>query len=329
MVSRQDRRGLGDRVACPCAGRADRAGEARGVPRLVVVREDDRRPAVRPEGPLAAPDRRRERRPPTTAGQELPVEDEVAVAVSAPRRPRSSRRTARRPTSARARVDDGPEPADEGRAGPAGRCRRGGPGGSRPSSRAGVGLDGSPGCLRKTLNVSSRNPSTPRSSQPRTMSNCAASTRGYAPVELGLLGQERVVDRTGRAPARRSRPARRTTRPSRSAAAARPRRVDPGRVAPQVPVGAWARSGRGGTRRTTGARRSCGSSRGRGSTRIPRRWASPTSRSKSPSVPNLGSIARVVADVVADVDARRRVDRRQPDRRRRRDRPGRGGRGGR
>ena len=54
------------------------------------------------------------------------------------------------------------------------------------------GLDGMSGSLRKMLKTSSRKPSTPRSSQPRTISSCACLDGRVPPVHLGLLDEERV-----------------------------------------------------------------------------------------------------------------------------------------
>jgi hypothetical protein len=51
---------------------------------------------------------------------------------------------------------------------------------------------GSAGSLPMRCTTSARNPSMPRSSQKRSVSCIAASTSGFVPVQVGLLGQEQV-----------------------------------------------------------------------------------------------------------------------------------------
>ena len=126
--------------------------------------------------------------------EELPVEDQVAVDAERRPRPRWSRRTAHRPssvpgsasTTARKRADQCRQVrlvlvVEVDLSGPA------------PTCPAAAGWTAASGCLRNTLKTSSRKPSTPRSSQPRTIVELRGLDRRIAPVEVGLLGQERVL----------------------------------------------------------------------------------------------------------------------------------------
>ena len=248
---------------------------------------------------------------------QLPVEDEVMIVVGELGRPlRSAIEQLADREPAGIRVDERPEPPEQfGELGLvavelvdlAGRT---------PSGRHATGFDGRSGSLRNTLKTSRRKPSTPRSSQSRTIASwpprppgCASSGRA---ARAGTC-----AGRTGRGADPTSRPTRRRTTPSCSAAAAsrRPRRR-PGR--------ATGTSRRRGCRATTGSPRTrradrwCGSGRGRGSPAARAGGASATRRSKSASVPNTGSTPPWSADVVADIEPRRGVDRREPHRRRRR-----------
>ena len=79
-------------------------------------------------------------------------------------------------------------------------------------------MSGRPGGLAMPCATSMRNPSTPRSSQNRSVFSRSSKTSGFVPVQVGLLGVEQVQVPLARdcRPARRpvSRPGRRTPTPS-------------------------------------------------------------------------------------------------------------------
>ena len=163
-----------------------------------------------------------------------------------------------------------------------------GTGTARPAARRRAGRGASPGGRWRRA----RNPSAPWSSQNRTTS-CIASTTRISPVEVGLLGEERVqvpapVARPSSMPARRSRPP----------------VVGPG-VGPDVAVGVLAKPGvldRRVARDEVEQERDAA-----GVGRVGER-------------PDVGDRAearvdgREVGDVVAAVGERRRIERREPDR---------------
>ncbi len=133
---RQDGRGLGDRVAIGLSAR-DRRREARGLARLVMVREDDGRPAIGSERPFPAPDRRGERARRPGPRQELPVEDEMPLRRQRGRALGGAHEHLPHRHPPRGGIHDGPEPRQQ-----LGQVRlvevvAGGPGGPRPSSRGG------------------------------------------------------------------------------------------------------------------------------------------------------------------------------------------------
>ena len=141
--------------------------------------------ASAPNAGLALGDRGPDRGGRPRRSEQLPVEDEVAIGREAGGGlDRAVEQLADGHPAGRL-VEDRPEAADE--------LREVGlvavvevdlpvPGRVAPAR---VGLDGSSGCLRKVLNTSSRNPSTPRSSQPRTIANWAASTPGVRQFSSG------------------------------------------------------------------------------------------------------------------------------------------------
>ena len=116
-------------------------GQARGLARLVVVREHDRRPAVRPEPLLVLLAGRRELLGVPALPDQLEVEDEVArrAQLGRQRRIRGREQLADR-HPLRVRVDEGAELGRGSRPAPAGPCRRGGSAdrtGAGPRSDAG------------------------------------------------------------------------------------------------------------------------------------------------------------------------------------------------
>ena len=185
-------------------------------------------------------------------------------------------------------VEDRPEPADERREVrlvtvvqvdlpvPRDRAR---PGRVRRSS----------GSLRKVLKTSRRNPSTPRSSQPRTISNWAASHAGCPPVRAPAARPGTCGSRTARASAPSAQPG-------------PPKNETQLFGGSGVAVGVAARTGRatGTSRRTDPCDRrrdatnhGCASlvwfiTRSR-TTRIPRRWPPRPAGRNPPRVPNSGS----------------------------------------
>ena len=131
---------------------------------------------------------------------------------------------------------------------------------------------------------------------------------GVAPVEVGLLGQERVIVVLA---GRRHRAARRCRR-TRTASCWAARRPAPGRAR------CTSRAAGSSRERRLSANQGCWSEVwfGTKSSRTfrPLRCAAATSASKSASEPNSGSMSRVVGDVVAEIGHRRGKDRRQPER---------------
>ena len=155
-----------------------------------------------------------------------------------------------------------------------------------------------------------RKPSTPRSSQKRSMSCIAASTSGLSQLRSGCSAMNECryhcpvalveASTRGRPPG---------TRTSSRSAARRCRR----RRARRTSRGAGCRASERDSR-NHGWRSELWLGTQSTTTRMPRAWASSSRRSKSSSVPNDRVDVEVVGDVVAEVGHRRAVERRQPDR---------------
>ena len=204
------------------------AGQARGVARLVVVRQHDGRPAVGAEGALAAADGgARTRAADHGRVEQLPVEDEVAIGGQRGRAlgRADEQLTDRHPPGLARRRSPGT--GRSGPAGPAGRSRRGGPGASTRSC---------PGATRIGRHVRVLEEDV-EGVEPEAVDAAVAASRGPSrtgrPRPPGPASRARAArpgtcgGRTGRGPGRRSRPGRRTTTPSRWAAAVGRRRSVP------------------------------------------------------------------------------------------------------
>ena len=279
--------------------------------RPIMVREDHGRPPVAAEGAFASADGRAVavRRP--GPRQELPVEHDVAI--------RGQRRgTLRRPDEqlahrhpARAPRRPSTEPGHEGRqvrlvdveAVDLARPRR-----VSPTTRIGRHVRVLEEHVEGVEAVAVHAPLGPAADHvelgPLDLLD--------PPVELRLLGQERVVIELPTARVRRSRPARRTRTPSCSVEAAG-RGVDAGRVTPDVPVGVrtLARGARGDEPRVLVA--------GVVHDQVedhpdPEAVGLRDEAVEVRLAPEPCIDRPVVAHVIADVPPRRRVDRRQPDR---------------
>ena len=112
--------------------------------------ERDRRPPIRSEGRFAPVDGRAQGVPSTA--RESSSQSNTRCAVASARPPgRPSRRTARRPTSGRAARRRSRGTRRGGPAGPAGPCRRRGPGAPRRTSPGRSGLDGRSGMLQEVV----------------------------------------------------------------------------------------------------------------------------------------------------------------------------------
>ena len=236
-------------------------------------------PNARSRRRIAARERRR--RPGPASG--APSRRRGGAASGRPR-PRSCRRTARRPTSGPGAHRRWPGTAPAAPAGPAGRCRRRGPGGPTPSTRAGAGWTAGRVLEERVEDVEPEAIDAAVEPAPDHRELGGLDRRGCASSARAARAGT-CAGRTGRGPARTSRPVRRTTTPSCWAAAAR--------RAASTPAGSRHRYQsaygpvRDAARRPTN--QGCSSlvwfMTRSSTTRMPAAWASSTSRSKSASRP--------------------------------------------
>ena len=174
------------------------------------------------------------------------------------------------------------------------------------------GFEASSACLKKALKTSSRKPSTPRSSQPRIIASWAARTAGSRQLRSGCSAQERVqVELPAAAvPASQAEPPKNDTQLF--GGTGRPRRRPAGSRQRYQSACSLSRLERESTNH--GWRWLVWLRTRSRTTASPRSWAARDEPVEVVHRAEQRIDRRVVRDVVAEVEARRGVDRREPDR---------------